>query len=722
MTRLDIASNQLYGWIYLQDLPTTIRTFKVSNNSLDGLLLLEQLQFTPSLEVFSVERNYFYGAITLTSLPGTLRTLRLGSNQFTGTPQLSSLPSNISTLDLSYNLFCGNMIIPHCYENTFLEGMCDEGWGTNMDPFGINPTGCNNTQATSFSCPPCSTPAPTMSDLDRMLAFTKNWYPQDPSWNSSVPACSWVGVTCNGDQRVVGFKWTNAGSNGTLDFDMLPRELITLDLSSNAFSRVVAGWNIPQNLSIIILARNKLIRGLYELPWLLKHYDISGNGINGTFYTWNLPGNLTYLDISDNEYSGAFDPMSLPKYLETFRANNNNFNGTPFLKALPKYLKTLDLSNNNFCGAMSLRYCPGDMNFDNMCKGGVSPTRINPAQCNTPNVLANFTCPPCRGIIPDSTQTLLLVNLTQDWTYKSPTWDIDNDACNWAGVSCDNNMNVVRFDSYASYSSNGTFNARFLPRTLQHLYLDMPYLTGYLDTAAMPRGLLTLNLQSCSQLQGPVFFKDLPPTMTSIKIMYTSLCGDLDFGVLPSTLHELTLWYNKFSGELKNIDKLPPKLEELALFGNYFWGKPDLSKLPSTLRTLDLGNNSFCGTMTVSPCPADEIGIGNMCDGRHNPMNLPNDTSYFTCTAQVNTLACPVCMAPPTPPACAGTLPPAPTPAPNPPGAPGSSNEGLSGGAKFGISMAVILPVAGFVFFLYKKGIIGRSYTSINDDRSKNIV
>ena len=154
------------------------------------------------------------------------------------------------------------------------------------------------------------TQTPTQADQDKMLNFVSDWVPRDASWNMNTDVCAWAGVGCE-DGRVTSFRWTNTNIKGSIDAFFMPRMMTSLDLSDNAFtSNGTYFFNLLQNLTTLVLARNLLTTFAMEPVPYLKHLDLSGNNINTTFEPQQLPSGLTYLDFSFNHYCCSYLPTA----------------------------------------------------------------------------------------------------------------------------------------------------------------------------------------------------------------------------------------------------------------------------------------------------------------------------------------------------------------------------------------------------------------------------
>uniref|UniRef100_A0A804KV85 non-specific serine/threonine protein kinase n=1 Tax=Musa acuminata subsp. malaccensis TaxID=214687 RepID=A0A804KV85_MUSAM len=174
-------------------------------------------------------------------------------------------------------------------------------------------------------------------------------------WNQSDPSpCDWLGITCDGADRVVGVDLAESNISGELfpHFYLLT-ELAHLDLSSNTISGPIpADLNRCSGLKYLNLSHN-LLDGQLNLTGLinLETLDLTLNRFNGGIRS-SFPAiclNLVTLNLSANSFSGditgCFDEC--PK-LQYFDLSSNQFTG-PIWRGFPK-LREFSVSENNLTG------------------------------------------------------------------------------------------------------------------------------------------------------------------------------------------------------------------------------------------------------------------------------------------------------------------------------------------------------------------------------------
>ncbi|XP_062205667.1 brassinosteroid LRR receptor kinase BRL2-like [Phragmites australis] len=209
-----------------------------------------------------------------------------------------------------------------------------------------------------------------------------SWQPSD-----SDNACSWYGVSCNGDGRVTRLDLAccslagraslpslsavdalchlNLSGNSELraaaaDLLSLPRALQTLDLSYGGVVGSLPGDLLTRypNLTDVSLARNNLTGAFPETLLAgapsIRSFDVSGNNLSGDISGMSFAGTLTLLDLSDNLFGGAIPPaLSGCAGLRTLNLSYNGLSGTiPKSVAGIAGLEVLDVSSNHLTGVI----------------------------------------------------------------------------------------------------------------------------------------------------------------------------------------------------------------------------------------------------------------------------------------------------------------------------------------------------------------------------------
>ncbi|KAJ4884064.1 putative inactive leucine-rich repeat receptor-like protein kinase [Raphanus sativus] len=187
------------------------------------------------------------------------------------------------------------------------------------------------------------------------------------SWNSSDSnPCSWQGITCNKDLRVISIRLPSKNLSGSLHPSIgTLLSLRHINLRDNEFQ-----GNLPVELFA---------------PEGLQSLVISGNSFSG-FVPEEIGRlkSLITLDLSKNSFNGSI-PLSLVqcKKLKTLVLSDNDFSGdlpTGFGSSLV-HLRSLDLSFNRLSGTIpedigSLKNLKGTLDLSHNSLSGMIPTSL----------------------------------------------------------------------------------------------------------------------------------------------------------------------------------------------------------------------------------------------------------------------------------------------------------------------------------------------------------
>ncbi|KAF8113640.1 hypothetical protein N665_0047s0046 [Sinapis alba] len=187
------------------------------------------------------------------------------------------------------------------------------------------------------------------------------------NWNSSdLNPCSWQGIACNDDMRVVSIRLPNKNLSGSLHPSIgTLLSLRHINLRDNEFQgKLPVELFAPKGLQSLVISGNSFSGFVPEEIGKLK--------------------SLMTLDLSKNSFNGSI-PLSLIqcKKLKTLVLTNNNFSGdlpTGFGSSLV-YLRTLNLSFNRLSGTIpedigSLRNLKGTLDLSHNSLSGMIPTSL----------------------------------------------------------------------------------------------------------------------------------------------------------------------------------------------------------------------------------------------------------------------------------------------------------------------------------------------------------
>ncbi|OWM74801.1 hypothetical protein CDL15_Pgr004568 [Punica granatum] len=177
------------------------------------------------------------------------------------------------------------------------------------------------------------------------------------SWNSTIPSCSWVGISCDSSRRIVslnisGYNLINEMNNLT--------QLKSLQLGQNNFA-----GNLPPDVCSGGLLENFTAHSNFfmgPIPRSLKNCStlfrvrLENNQLTGDILdALGTYPHLNYLDLSYNKLHGML-PARIAQYnnLTFLRISNNNISGAlPSELGNMKKLNVLDLSTNHLSGRIT---------------------------------------------------------------------------------------------------------------------------------------------------------------------------------------------------------------------------------------------------------------------------------------------------------------------------------------------------------------------------------
>lgn len=202
-----------------------------------------------------------------------------------------------------------------------------------------------------------------------------------PSSSGASGVCTWPGVSCDGEGRVVAFVAAGMDLAGAIPEDTVGKlaRLQVLDLSGNRLTALPNDlWELGASLSALNLSGNA-IRG--ALPnnvgnfARLKVLDVSHNAFTGALpqalgsiaalqvlnashnqFQGQVPNaivfgcvNVVTMDLSGNALDGALTDLSPLRSLAHLNLSGNRLGGS-IIGAFQEQLRVIDLSNNGFSG------------------------------------------------------------------------------------------------------------------------------------------------------------------------------------------------------------------------------------------------------------------------------------------------------------------------------------------------------------------------------------
>ena len=216
-----------------------------------------------------------------------------------------------------------------------------------------------------------STNLPLEYYLERLVSNIENPL---PSWNISIPACEWQGVSCK-DKEVQALEWQKINIGGQLNFasfkffpflqnidiaytsisgsitlESFPESLELMTLARNSFSGHIELASLPSNLQKCKLFHNQLSGeiDLTRLPCTVEVLSLHENMFSGPVDLTKLSPKMRHLVLSDNKFEGSIDATSFPESLEHFWIEKNRLSGIVDLRLVSQKLVFFNLSGNYF--------------------------------------------------------------------------------------------------------------------------------------------------------------------------------------------------------------------------------------------------------------------------------------------------------------------------------------------------------------------------------------
>ena len=192
------------------------------------------------------------------------------------------------------------------------------------------------------------------------------------------------------------------------------------------------------------------------------------------------------------------------------------------------------------------------------------------------------------------------------------------DVCEWQGVTCDWDSNVIRIQSSGA---RGPIALEFIPPKVTELYMNMASLSGTLSTSALPKGMECFEVGS-NDFEGTVDFTTLPENMEELCLYRNTFTGSAALNRLPQGFRKLWIQANNFSGSL-HLKNLPPNFVYLDASSNEFNGEFCVENIPMSLSRIRACGNSFHKVAVVpsyvSNVVLGESGVARVVDAEGEP-------------------------------------------------------------------------------------------------------
>ena len=204
-------------------------------------------------------------------------------------------------------------------------------------------------------------------------------------------------------------------------------------------------------------------------------------------------------------------------------------------------------------------------------------------------------------------QEYQLSRFIEDVKNPHSLWNSSNHACDWKGVTCQDDLQVTGID-----------------------WRDMD-LKGSLHWDWLPYSLLSFS-GTHNKLSGEVVLNTLPPHLSYFDATKNFFSGKLDLCHFTHSLQHFLINTNKLEGSL-DLTQLPPHLEHLGISRNKFSGAVRFDRLPPSLLYFDLSHNTFTGPLHVQNLPSklQAFFCNNNCfSGLVLIDNLPTQLEHFT--------------------------------------------------------------------------------------------
>ena len=116
-------------------------------------------------------------------------------------------------------------------------------------------------------------------------------------------ACTWIGVICTRAKSMETIDWhsNEVFLSGSIDFRMIPREILSLSFTSHALRGVMHTKALPEKLEFFFAVECEFSGTIDvgSLPRNLVEFCVKRNNITAIVHVHDLPQTLELLEISD---------------------------------------------------------------------------------------------------------------------------------------------------------------------------------------------------------------------------------------------------------------------------------------------------------------------------------------------------------------------------------------------------------------------------------------
>ena len=399
-----------------------------------------------------------------------------------------------------------------------------------------------------------------------------NWI-DNTNWLQTCDVCTWYGVTCDANSRIVELDLSANGLSGILPAEIGNlSELRVLNLSGTASP----AFRSPEDIKDI--TKNAQGDGLLtgaippEIGNLsqLEVLDLSNNNFTDTIPSEiaDIP-NLTILNLSDNSLEGCI-PVTFSVFCGTLNPELN-FN---------ECLSHDQGDFNMFCQDPNANSCEGSNVTCSTCTDSILNGTETEVDCGG-------ICVPCDCEHPDYNALLDFYNATNgsSWTDNSG-WADDStyncDPCTWPGVICDAQNRVI----IINLSNNGLTGG--IPTEIENLTsLSQLILSNNNITDTLPSSIGNLS------------------NLIDIMLQMNAISGEIpeSLGTL-SALDNLDLSNNNLTGSIPESLGQLTGISDLKLSNNSLTGSiPESIADINNPRSIHLNNNDLSGCIPTSLTP-----------------------------------------------------------------------------------------------------------------------